>query len=653
MRYSQPVPPSVSSVSRVEELVAALESEKLAGWTIGRLGDGELELLRGEERVVAVDAGRITSLVAAADGPPAAVIALGGADELTAPQVAEAIAALGASPVWGPAPLSCIALALEAAAGRCRAELSSERARRENDLLIAVGRSLSQERDIDSLLAEILRTSRAVTGADAGSVYVVEGEGDDPSAHALRFAAFQNDSMPIPSAGFTIPVSPSSIAGACVLGREVINIPDLYALDEPGTGNNPWGFVHDRSFDDNHGYQTRSMLAVPMISAREQVIGVIQLINKKRQAEVRLGAPADFVEQVVPFDKVSENYAATLASQAGIALENALLYDEVRQLFEGFVHASVTAIESRDPTTSGHSQRVADLTVGLAKVVDRVDRGPYANLKLSPTELKQLEYAALLHDFGKVGVRENVLVKPRKLYEHERELIEARFRLIRRTLEAEHSRQKVSYLLEASRDAVAEKLAALDRDAEVKIRELDEFFSFILQANEPTVLEKGGFERLQDIAARRYVDVDGKERPYLTTEERAALEILKGSLTPEEREEIESHVVHTYNFLRQIPWGRTYKDIPLIAGAHHEKLNGSGYPRGLTAEEIPAPTKMMTISDIYDALTARDRPYKKAVPEARALQILEFEVKDGHLDRDLYEIFIEAEVYKIVRSGTD
>ncbi len=653
MRYSRGVAAD-SSVSSLEDLVSALTSGQLGSWSIGERGEGELELWRGEERVLAVEAASLSrARERATDEAAPAVVAIGGAEALAEPQAADAIAKLGASPVWTPAPVACVKLALEAAAGRARAELSSERARRENDLLIAVGRSLSQERDIDSLLSEILRTTRAVTGADAGSVYVVEGEGDEPSSRTLRFAAFQNDSMPIPSAGFTMPVSPSSIAGACVLGREVINIPDLYALDEPGTGNNPWGFVHDRSFDETHGYETRSMLAVPMISAREQVIGVIQLINKKPQPEARLAKAPDFETLVLCFDKVSENYAATLASQAGIALENALLYDEVRQIFEGCVHASVTAIESRDPTTSGHSQRVADLTVGLAKVVDRVDRGPYGDLTLSPVELKQLEYAALLHDFGKVGVRENVLVKPKKLYAHERELIESRFRFIRRTLEAEKSRKKVAYLLEASRDEVAEKLAELDRDAEAKIHELDEFFSFILQANEPTVLEKGGFERLQEIAARRYVDVDGTERPYLTAEERSALEILKGSLTPEERHEIESHVVHTYNFLRQIPWGRTYKDIPIIAGAHHEKLNGRGYPQGLKADEIPAPTKMMTISDIYDALTARDRPYKRAVPEERALQILEFEVKDGHLDAELYKIFLEAEVYKIVRPRSE
>ena len=646
---------SATSISNVTELAQELSHGDLGGFRLAAQRGGEAEILRGDERVIAADAealGAILERVRSGGGAQPAVVAIGQADELAAPAAAAAIAELGAVPVCAPALADGVRLALEAACARARAERASKRASRQNQLLIEVGRSLSQEREIDALLARILRTSREVTGADAGSVYVVEGDSEDVSARSLAFAAFQNDSMPIQSQGFSMPVSPSSIAGACVLGREVINIPDLYVLGTPGEDTNPWGFVHDRSFDEKHGYQTRSMLAVPMISAREEVIGVIQLINKKTGA-APLKSASDFDERVVRFDLESEAYAATLASQAGIALENALLYDEVKQIFEGFVHASVTAIESRDPTTSGHSQRVAELTTGLAEVVDREDRGPYADLRLSPRDMKQLEYAALLHDFGKVGVRESVLVKPKKLYEHERALIESRFRLIRRTVEAEQSHRKLAYLLEASRDEVAEKLSAVDREAEDKLRELDEFFGFILQANEPTVLEQGGFERLQEIAGRRFVDVDGEEKPYLTEAERGALEILKGSLTPGERQEIESHVVHTYNFLRQIPWGRTYKDIPEIAGAHHEKLDGSGYPFGLSAGEIPAPTKMMTISDIYDALTARDRPYKRAVPEERALEILELEVKDGHLDADLFRLFLDGGVYKLVRPGSE
>jgi HD-GYP domain-containing protein (c-di-GMP phosphodiesterase class II) len=526
-------------------------------------------------------------------------------------------------------------------------ELAIERARYERDLLIDVGRFLSQERDINALLQRILTKARAVTGADAGSVYIVEGDDDDPANRILHFVASQNDSRAIESGGFTMPVSPSSIVGACVMSGDVINIPDLYSLDQPGTGNNPWGFIHDRTWDQQIAYETRSMLTVPMISARGQVIGVIQLINKRARGVLKLTRSEDFKASVLPFDSVSINYADTLASQAGIALENALLYNEVQTLFEGFVHASVSAIEARDPTTSGHSERVAELTVGLARAADRAD-GQFAELYYTGDDIKQIEYAALLHDFGKVGVRENVLVKAEKLYPWEKELIEARFQFIRKCVEAEALEAKVRFVMETSREEWEAVARDMDRDSSQRVEELDDFIAFILQANRPSLLGEGGFERLADIAERTYVDPAGVARPYLTREEVTALQISRGSLTAEEREEIESHVVHSYNFLKQIPWGRTLRDVPEIAGSHHEKLDGTGYPLGLEAHEIPTPTKMMTIADIFDALTASDRPYKRAVPLEMALDIIKSEVDRGKVDGELFQLFVDAKIWNLV-----
>jgi HD-GYP domain-containing protein (c-di-GMP phosphodiesterase class II) len=529
-------------------------------------------------------------------------------------------------------------------------ELELERSRHENDMLISIGRALSQERDIASLLQIILRRACEVTNADAGSIYVVEGNDEDVANRKLTFKASQNDSRTLPPPGAKMAVSATSIVGQCVLSGDRINVPDVYALDQPGVGNNPWGFIHDRTFDDRHRYQTRSVLAVPMISARAEVIGVIQLINKRAKGWITLDLPTDFDSGVVPFDDVSEAYVFALASQAGIALENVLLYQEVKTLFDGFVKAAVTAIEARDPTTSGHSERVADLTVGLAKAVNRADTGHLRELRFADDDITQIEYAALLHDFGKVGVREHILVKAKKLYEHERQLILQRFQLIKRGYKIEGLETKVRYLAEASRETLAQALAGVDRDIATKITELDEIIRFILHANEPTVLEQGGFERIAEIAARTFTDDDGLVAPFLTNEEASCLQIRRGSLTDQERVEINSHVVHSYQFLSRIPWSRALRDVPDIAHAHHEKLDGSGYPKALKGEQIPVPARMMAIADIYDALTASDRPYKKAMPQDKALDIVASEVKRGQLDSALFDVFVGARVFALAHT---
>jgi response regulator RpfG family c-di-GMP phosphodiesterase len=348
---------------------------------------------------------------------------------------------------------------------------------------------------------------------------------------------------------------------------------------------------------------------------------------------------------VVPFDEISETYIFALASQAGIALENVLLYGEVKTLFDGFVKAAVTAIESRDPTTSGHSERVARLTVNLAIAVNETDSGHFREVRFSDDDLTQIQYAGLLHDFGKVGVREHVLVKAKKLYEHERELILQRFQLIKRGYKIEGLESKVRYLAEASREQVASQLTAIDSDIAGKVAELDDIIRFILASNEPTVLDQGGFERVSEIARMSWRTDDGRAQPFLTTDEASCLQIRRGSLTEKERVEINSHVVHSYNFLRRIPWSRTLRDVPDIAGSHHEKLDGTGYPNALRGEQIPIPARMMAISDIYDALTASDRPYKRAMPMDRALDILTSDVKRGQLDADLFDVFVGAKVW--------
>ncbi len=514
----------------------------------------------------------------------------------------------------------------------------------ELDELMSISRAISSERDRDRLLDLILEKSRYITGADAGSVYVME-ETEDPDAPSnLRFKITHNESVQADFTEFTIPVSDKSIVGNAVLRKESINIPDLYQLQP----DNPWGVKHDRTWDEKMGYESHSMLTVPMINQRDYVIGVIQLINKKRKPKKRLHKAQDFVDTVIPFDKRSEELAMSLASQAGVSLENALLYREVQKLFDGFVKASVRAIESRDPTTSGHSHRVAELTLGLAQTVDRVDGGQFAEVKFSRQQLKEVEYASLLHDFGKVGVKEEVLVKAKKLYHPQRDLILQRFEYIRKTQENEVLAAKVAHLLKMERGEALAKIQSLDEELITKLAHVQDVEEFLLKTNEPTVLDSSGFDALDEIACLEYANWKGEVLPWITADEVEALKIPRGSLTDEEREQINSHVTHTYQFLKLIPWTRVLRDVPKIAWMHHEKLDGKGYPRGIPAAEIPIQSRMMTISDIFDALTASDRPYKKAVPVDKALQILQWEVNDGKCDADLYKIFVEAKVYQSV-----
>ena len=552
------------------------------------------------------------------------------------------------------------------------AEQAAARARYERDELLAISRALSSERDIQKLLDLILLKSRQITGADAGSVYVLEtqdedasgavapavtvpairqaarrrsaalGEGRDGSA-VLHFMLSQNDSMAVDFQESRRKVDESSIAGKAVLSGRPSNIPDFSALAATDKG----GLTHNRSFDQKTGYQARSMLTVPMLSAMGDVMGVIQLINKKRAPASKLRGPADFAAQVVPFDRRAEEMALALASQAGVSLENAILYDEIRRLFEGFVDASVTAIESRDPTTSGHSRRVATLTVALAEKVDGISDGPLAPLRFSRDDLRQLEYAGVLHDFGKVGVREQVLVKAKKLYDWQLVAVGMRFRYIRKAFETEALRAQLA-CMQTGAAGTDERLVALDRELAARLAGVDECWQVVLAANEPTVMDGPALARLAEMANLTYLDEDGKTQPYLTPEELSALQVARGSLTPDERLQIQSHVEHTVAFLRTIPWGRSLRGIPRIAGAHHELLDGSGYPASLRGDAIPVEARMLTIADIFDALTAADRPYKAAVPVPRALAILEGEVRAGKCDAELFRVFVEAGIWKRV-----
>jgi response regulator RpfG family c-di-GMP phosphodiesterase len=287
---------------------------------------------------------------------------------------------------------------------------------------------------------------------------------------------------------------------------------------------------------------------------------------------------------------------------------------------------------------------VANLTVALAEAVDRSAQGPYAETRFTRDEMREIRYASLLHDFGKVGVHEEILVKAKKLYPAQLELVQQRFNLVKRTLEKETLQSKIDYLLEKGREDFLRAQPNFDSRLAEAVKDLDQHFQLILTANEPTVLPGGDFQELSKIAEVHYLDAENGSKPLLTQDEVRLLSIRKGSLDEEERRQIEAHVIHTFNFLQQIPWTNEISQIPEIARLHHEKLNGVGYPYKLSAPEIPIQSRMMTISDIFDALAAADRPYKKAVSMERALEILDLAVKDGELDADLFELFKAARV---------
>jgi HD-GYP domain-containing protein (c-di-GMP phosphodiesterase class II) len=533
-------------------------------------------------------------------------------------------------------------------------QLRSELVQEKHNLrkLNEIGIALSSKTDVTELLDTIITISMEITHADGATLYTIEDKPDAPPTKKtehylankqLRFKYTKGETLNNPFKEFTMPISTKSIAGYTAYAAKPLNIPDVYEIKP----DSPFAFG-GRAFDQSSGYRTKSMLVVPMINRDKETIGVLQLINKKDES-VKLSTEELTHRHVISFDESDENLTYSFASQAAVALENRQLYDSIKILFEGFIRASVTAIEARDPTTSGHSERVALLTVGMAELVDKVDIDPFKDYRFSKQDIQEIRYASLLHDFGKIGVREPVLVKAKKLYEHELDMVQARYAILKKAVELKYTKQKVQYLLDKSRDEAMPDLNRLDAECRDRLMELDDFLNFILKVNEPTVMSgSDGFDKIKTLQSKLFEFSESETYPYLTGYEAERLAIQKGSLGEDERLEINSHVTHTYKFLSQIPWTRDLKNVPNIAYAHHEKLDGSGYPNNLAAESIPVQARMMTIADIFDALTANDRPYKKSLPVEKAIDILGYEVKGKKVDADLFKLFVEGKVYEPV-----
>ncbi|MDP6931961.1 MAG: HD domain-containing phosphohydrolase, partial [Myxococcota bacterium] len=434
------------------------------------------------------------------------------------------------------------------------------------------------------------------------------------------FVCSQNDTIPFRTESTSLPMNENSLPGFVASRSETLNVADIYQISDGVP------YTADLSFDRATGYRTRSMLLVPMNDRDGEVIGVLVLINCKPEPDT----PLTNFDRVGSFSERHADVARSIASQAAVAIENYRLYREIRSLFDGFVEAAVTAIEARDPTTGGHSHRVAALTTTLAQACHDNSEGPFREVRFSARELTELHYAAMLHDFGKVGVREAVLLKAEKLYGWEMDQIASRFRLAAMQTMLEGIRAHIET------GAITEKLSSLKQDLAL-IRRLNRPRKPL---NEEEVRELIG-------VAERWSLLELNE-PILQPRELERLCIPRGTLDPEERRQIEEHVTHTYQFLKVIPWTRDLRQVPELAYAHHEKLDGTGYPRGLSATEIPFGAKLMTICDIFDAVTASDRPYKPAIDIERAVKILRAEAADGKLASEAVELFCAKRLWKSV-----
>jgi HD-GYP domain-containing protein (c-di-GMP phosphodiesterase class II) len=375
----------------------------------------------------------------------------------------------------------------------------------------------------------------------------------------------------------------------------------------------------------------RSVMCVPLI-AGDEVLGLIQV---------------DSSSDPHAFREADLELLTGVCAETAVALKNFQLYSDIERLLDGFVRASVQAIEERDPVTAGHSFRVAGCAEQLARALDRADDPALRRVAFTPEQLREIRYAALLHDFGKVGVREHVLRKEKKLHHADMRLLELRFRYARACMERQAYRTLAYQHLEHdwSADVFRQQKNAIEARLRDEAARLDRFLDTIRIANEPAISAGAVLPDLRDIAQYTWLDADGARQSLIGEAEFAALSLPKGCLTPDERRQIEEHVVDSYSFLVLIPWTRDLAGVPAIAHGHHEKLDGSGYPMGLSGPQISLQTRIVTICDIYDALTAGDRPYKKAMPVDKALDLMAEECMAGHIDTRLFKVFVDARAW--------
>ena len=506
-----------------------------------------------------------------------------------------------------------------------------------------IGAALSQVKNLDLLLEKILLAAQTITRADGGTLYLLE------DGSRLKFAIMRNESLGIAMGGTTgnpIPFYPvqlygkdgapnnQMVAAHAALTATTVNIADAYS--EEG-----FDFSGTRNFDKKTGYRSRSFLTVPMSNHEGQLIGVLQLINCRSVSS----------KEIVAFSYADQRLAESLASQAAIALTNRQLISQLEVLFESFIELINSAIDEKSPYTGGHCQRVPELTMMLAEAVNGVTKGPLAGFVMDEVDRYALKIAGLLHDCGKVTTPVHVVDKATKLETifDRVHLVDTRFEVIKRDAEIEALRRQLALARQADLDQVSRKEASYEIDQQLRerIRQIEDDREFIRRSNMGGEFMAADLqERIRSIGSYyRWIDVSGSTADFLTEDEVENLTIQRGTLTVKEREVINHHIVATIKMLEALPWPRHLRDVPEYAGGHHERMDGKGYPRGLTRDQMSIQARVMGIADIFEALTAKDRPYKRGKTLSESLRILGNFKQGGHIDPDLFDVFIRQKVY--------
>jgi HD-GYP domain-containing protein (c-di-GMP phosphodiesterase class II) len=509
-----------------------------------------------------------------------------------------------------------------------------------------IGSALSQEKNIDHLLEKILLAAKTITRAAGGTLYALEPSDEGPR---LRFAIMRNEALGIAMGGTTgnpIPFYPvhlygkdgkpnnQMVAAYAALTGKTVNISDAYT--EEG-----FDFSGTRNFDKKTGYRSKAFLTVPMKNHEGEIIGVLQLINRVDPG----------TDDIAPFRPSDQRLAESLASQAAIALTNRQLINQLEVLFESFIALINAAIDEKSPYTGGHCQRVPALTMMLAEAVNETYDGPLREFKMSEKDRYELKIAGLLHDCGKVTTPVHVVDKATKLETifDRISLVDTRFEVLKRDVEIEALKRKLEIMRRpaVSATVVQEELATIDQESRKSLEGIESDREFLRHANVGgEVMSTEARERVTRIGTgRRWVDLSGSTADFLTPDEIKNLTIARGTLTQEERETINHHIVATIKMLEALPWPRHLRNVPEYAGGHHERMDGKGYPRGLKRDQMSVQARVMGIADIFEALTAKDRPYKPGKTLSESLRILGNFKLNGHIDPDLFDIFVRKKVY--------